>query len=73
MQQKAQEADYTIEREFLGDITVTELVEQIIRSHLFPSSDQEAALSQKERHGNYNEKREPFSCGGVYQIIQRGR
>lgn len=73
MQQKVQEADYTIEREFLGDITVTELVEQIIRSHLFPSSGQEAVLSQKERHENFYEKSESLSCGGVYQIIQRGR
>lgn len=50
MQQKVQETtDYTIEREFLGDITVKELIEQIIRSHLFSPSDQEEALSQKER------------------------
>lgn len=49
MQQKVQEtADYTIEREFLGDITVTELIEQIIRSHLFPPSVQEETLFQKE-------------------------
>ncbi len=50
MQQKVQEtADYTIEREFLGDITVSELMEQIIRSHLFPPSGQEAALLQEEK------------------------
>lgn len=73
MRLKVQEADFTIEREFLGDITVTELVEQIVRSHLFPVSDQKAVLSQKERHGSFYEKREPFSCGGIYQVIQRGR
>ena len=50
MRQRAQEtADYTIEREFLGEITVTELVEQIIRSHLFPASGQETTLSQEDR------------------------
>lgn len=50
MQQKAQETtDYTIEREFLGDITVTELLEQIIGSHIFSSSDQETALLQEDR------------------------
>lgn len=50
MQQKVQEtADYTIEREFLGDITITELVEQIIRPHLFPPSGQETALLQEDR------------------------
>lgn len=53
MQQKAQEnkdfKDYKIEREFLGDITTTELIEQIIRSHLFPSAGQETKLSQAER------------------------
>ena len=49
MHQEAQEAtDYTIEREFLGDITATELVEQIIRSHLFPASGQKTALSQED-------------------------
>ncbi|MDE7282844.1 MAG: hypothetical protein K2N85_04570 [Lachnospiraceae bacterium] len=41
--------DYTIEREFLGDITVSELVEQIIRSHLIFFSAQETALLQKDR------------------------
>ena len=52
MQQKVLEtADYTIEREFLGDITVTELVEQIIRSHLFTPSNQETSLLQEERKG----------------------
>ena len=52
LQQKVLEtADYTIEREFLGDITVTELVEQIIRSHLFTPSNQETSLLQEERKG----------------------
>lgn len=50
MQHKAQETkSYTIEREYLGDITVTELIEQIIRSHLFPPSGQETALLQEEK------------------------
>lgn len=50
MQKKAQATtDYAIEREFLGDITVTELVEQIVLSHIFSPSGQKAALSQKER------------------------
>ncbi|MDE6751107.1 MAG: hypothetical protein K2K21_18880 [Lachnospiraceae bacterium] len=50
MQQKAQETtNYTIEREFLGEITVTELVEQIIGSHFFSPSDQKTALLQKDR------------------------
>lgn len=50
LQQKTQKTvDYTIEREFLGDITVPELVEQIIRSHLISPSAQETALSQKDR------------------------
>lgn len=49
MQHKVQEtAYYTIEREFLGDITIKELVEQIIRSHIFPTSAQESTLLQEE-------------------------
>ena len=50
MQQKVLEtADCTIEREFLGNITVTELVENIIRSHLFLTAAQEEATLQENR------------------------
>lgn len=44
----ADDTDHTIEREFLGDITAAELIEQIIRSHLFPASEHAAPLSQPE-------------------------
>lgn len=44
----ADDTNYTIERDFLGDITVAELIEQIIQSHLFPPSCHSAALSQAE-------------------------
>lgn len=48
----AADADYTIEREFLGDITVDELIVQIIRPHLFPASAHETALSTGKRAPN---------------------
>lgn len=48
IQKAADDTDYTVERDFLGDITVAELIEQIIQSHLFPPSGHSAALSQAE-------------------------
>lgn len=48
IRKEADDADYTIKREFLGDITITELIEQIIQSHLFLPSGHSAALSQAE-------------------------
>ncbi|MDE5933708.1 MAG: hypothetical protein K2H40_14665 [Lachnospiraceae bacterium] len=46
----ADDTDYTIEREYLGNITVTELIEQIIRTHLFPSSGQGNARLQADEN-----------------------
>lgn len=50
----ADNADYTIEREFLGDITVTDLIEQIIQSHLIPPYGHSAALSQTENASRFH-------------------
>ncbi|MDE7341472.1 MAG: hypothetical protein K2N80_13105 [Lachnospiraceae bacterium] len=52
IQKAADDADYTIEREFLGDITVDEFIEQIIRLHLFPASGHAATPATGKRASN---------------------
>lgn len=40
------QTEYAVKREFLGDITAKELVEQIIRLHLSPAPGQKSASAQ---------------------------